>query len=114
MVGLTNSNGEYTISDIPVGIYTVSARKEGYETEQKQNIEIKQDEVTTVDFVLVKSENGNGNIEDGGVNDGQEMEGGSGCGCLIVKSKESFSPFKLGLTFIILLSLFIYHLKRRK
>jgi len=48
---ITDGYGYYNISDIPFGVYKVTASAEGY-TESFQNIIIDSDEVITVDFEL--------------------------------------------------------------
>jgi len=49
----TNSSGEYTISNFPVGYYTVSAEKEGYSSSSATATIIK-DQTTTLNFQLSK------------------------------------------------------------
>jgi hypothetical protein len=48
----TDENGEYTIADVPVGTYTVTASAEGYEPDSQDNIEVNRDEILTIDFTL--------------------------------------------------------------
>lgn len=52
----TDENGDYTIADVPVGTYTVTASAEGYETVSQDNIEVNKDETSTVDFALEPSQ----------------------------------------------------------
>jgi hypothetical protein len=48
----TDENGDYTIADVPVGTYTVTASAEGYEPASQDDIEVEEDETSTVDFAL--------------------------------------------------------------
>lgn len=48
----TDENGDYTIADVPVGSYTVTASAEGYEPASQVDIEVTEDETSTVDFAL--------------------------------------------------------------
>jgi hypothetical protein len=48
----TNENGDYTIADVSVGTYTVTASVEGYTPDSQDNIEVNKDETSTVNFVL--------------------------------------------------------------
>ena len=51
----TGENGDYTISEIPFGVYTVTASYEGY-TEAFEPVSIDSDEVITVNFWLEPEE----------------------------------------------------------
>ncbi|NVM46722.1 MAG: S8 family serine peptidase [Candidatus Lokiarchaeota archaeon] len=48
---LTEANGIYSLNDIPVGSYTVTASKTGY-TEESQVVDVSKDNTTVVDFSL--------------------------------------------------------------
>jgi hypothetical protein len=48
----SNASGAYSLSGVPVGIYQVSASRAGYATETKAGVEVRADEITTVDFTL--------------------------------------------------------------
>lgn len=50
---LTASDGTYTITDVPVGTYTVTCTKKGYRSQSYTNVEVKKDQTTIVDFVLL-------------------------------------------------------------
>jgi hypothetical protein len=52
----TDGNGDYTIADVPVGIYTVTASVEGYEPASQDNIEVSEDASSIVNFVLEPSQ----------------------------------------------------------
>jgi hypothetical protein len=52
----TDENGDYTIADVPVGTYTVTASAEGYEPDSQDDVEIKKDETLTVNFTLEPSQ----------------------------------------------------------
>lgn len=49
---LTGNDGTYTIQSVPAGLYTVEARRLGYADATRENIVVRDDEVTTVDLVL--------------------------------------------------------------
>ena len=51
----TNSTGGYTITDVPVGSYTVTASATGYFLQSQENIEVLEDQTTTVDFQLTEA-----------------------------------------------------------
>ena len=50
--GITNSEGIYTINNISLGTYEVTAQKVGYNTETATNIVISQDQTTTQNFQM--------------------------------------------------------------
>jgi hypothetical protein len=52
----TDENGDYTIADVPVGTYTVTASAEGYEPDSQDNIEVSEDDTSIVNFVLEPSQ----------------------------------------------------------
>jgi len=52
----TDENGDYTIADVPVGNYTVTASAEGYEPVSQDNVEVNKDETSTVNFILEPSQ----------------------------------------------------------
>jgi len=47
----TNSTGGYTIT-LPVGTYTVTASKTGYQSQSQENVQVLEDQTTTVNFLL--------------------------------------------------------------
>ncbi|MGQ3329901.1 carboxypeptidase regulatory-like domain-containing protein [Halorubrum sp. FL23] len=52
----TNADGTYTVSDVPIGTYQVSATADGYETTSTQEVQISQNsETSAVDFTLTES-----------------------------------------------------------
>ena len=51
-----DGNGDYTIADVPVGTYTVTASAEGYEPDSQDNIEVSEDATSIVNFVLEPSQ----------------------------------------------------------
>ena len=48
----TNGNGDYLLEGIPTGTYTVTCVASGYESNSEDNVDIVEDETTTVDFSL--------------------------------------------------------------
>lgn len=52
----TDENGDYTIADVPVGTHTVTASADGYEPASQDDIEVNEDETSTVDFALETSQ----------------------------------------------------------
>ena len=56
----TNANGEYSISDIPVGTYSVKFSKSGYEDHTENNVQISDDQTTTVNAQIDQASGGNG------------------------------------------------------
>jgi hypothetical protein len=52
----TDENGDYTIADVSVGTYTVTASAEGYEPASQDNIEVNEDDTSIVNFVLEESQ----------------------------------------------------------
>ena len=52
----TASDGSYLIPSIPVGAYTVTCSKTGYETASQDSVEVVKDSVTTLNFQLTKSD----------------------------------------------------------
>jgi hypothetical protein len=52
----TDENGDYTIADVPVGIYTVTASAEGYEPASKDDIEVNENDTSIFNFVLEPSQ----------------------------------------------------------
>jgi hypothetical protein len=54
-VGKTNTEGKYSISGLKGGVYIAIVEKEGYETNILGNIEIKDNEEKTINFILTKS-----------------------------------------------------------
>ena len=52
----TDENGDYTIADVPVGTYTVTASAEGYEPASQDNVEVNKDDTSTVNFTLEPSQ----------------------------------------------------------
>ncbi|NBB74471.1 MAG: PEGA domain-containing protein, partial [Bacteroidetes bacterium] len=51
---VTNIDGAYTITGVPVGTYTVEARFVGFRTATRE-VEVSADETVTVDFTLTPS-----------------------------------------------------------
>lgn len=49
---LTSERGDYTIPQIPIGAYSVTATMPGFKTEVRQRIEIQVDQRARIDFVL--------------------------------------------------------------
>ncbi|MBI9037114.1 MAG: carboxypeptidase regulatory-like domain-containing protein [Bacteroidales bacterium] len=56
LTATSNENGEYLISDIPVGTYTFIASAEGYKNSVINNIEISDGDSKEIDFELIKVE----------------------------------------------------------
>ena len=50
--GVTLANGQYTIADVPVGTYTVSASKIGYAVGVQPGVVVNDGQTTAVDFTL--------------------------------------------------------------
>jgi hypothetical protein len=51
----TDTYGDYTIPNVPVGTsYTVTASKAGYQSQSQSNIEVLEDQTTTVNFQLTQ------------------------------------------------------------
>ncbi len=48
----TNESGEYIVSQIPIGTYTVAADKTGFKTEQSNNVQVQILSTVTVNFSL--------------------------------------------------------------
>ncbi len=48
----TDINGNYTIPNIPEGIYIVTASKTGYQSSSQSNVAVTKDQITIVNFVL--------------------------------------------------------------
>ena len=48
----TNTSGKYTISNVPVGKYNLTAEKNDYENAFKNNVEVKKDQTLIVNFQL--------------------------------------------------------------
>ncbi len=48
----TDDDGDYEITDVPVGTYTVTASAEGYESASQENVEVSDDTTSTVNFTL--------------------------------------------------------------
>ncbi len=53
---LTDSNGDYSINNLPKGNYSSTAVKDGYALTQNQIFVLSEQEVRTVDFVLTRQE----------------------------------------------------------
>jgi TonB-linked SusC/RagA family outer membrane protein len=51
----TDASGQYTISDVEVGTYTVRASFVGFEDETREGVEVQEGEITEVNFELVES-----------------------------------------------------------
>ena len=51
----TNNTGGYTITDVPVGNYIVTASATGYYSQTWEDIEVFEDQTTTVDFQLTEA-----------------------------------------------------------
>ncbi len=51
----TDENGDYTIADVPVGTYTVTASAEDYASASQDNVEVSEDATSTVNFALEPS-----------------------------------------------------------
>jgi hypothetical protein len=52
----TDENGDYTIADVLVGTHTVTASADGYEPASQDDIEVNEDDTSTVDFALEPSQ----------------------------------------------------------
>jgi hypothetical protein len=52
----TDENGDYTIADVQVGTYMVTASAAGYEPASQDNIEVNKDDTSFVNFVLEPSQ----------------------------------------------------------
>lgn len=52
---LTNESGRYFLLNVPVGTYTVLARRIGYQTQGRSNVQVTIDVTRTVDFELAPS-----------------------------------------------------------
>jgi len=48
----TDATGSYTLTNIPIGNYTVTASAIGYDPQSQENIEVREDQTTTLDFQL--------------------------------------------------------------
>ena len=48
----TNSRGDYTVPFLEIGQYTVSAAREGFETETQDNLTLTADQITAASFTL--------------------------------------------------------------
>src|SRR2546430_7590597 len=48
----TNDNGEYTLPQLPVGIYTVTAEQPGFKKVERPNIELRVDDSLRVNLTL--------------------------------------------------------------
>ncbi|NLE60810.1 MAG: PEGA domain-containing protein [Planctomycetes bacterium] len=48
----TNGSGQYTIDDVPIGSYSVTASKSGYSTDTQNGVMVNEGETTTVNFSL--------------------------------------------------------------
>jgi len=49
---VSTANGEFTLDDVPAGIYAVQVTADGFEVKLLEEVEIKADKVTTLDVVL--------------------------------------------------------------
>ena len=49
---MTDANGDYSIAELPPGLYEVEASMAGYITQTEENIEVIAGQITTVDFTL--------------------------------------------------------------
>lgn len=49
---VTNERGDYTVPQIPIGVYSVAATLPGFKTEVRQRIEIQVDQRARIDFTL--------------------------------------------------------------
>ena len=56
LLATTDENGDYTIADVPVGTYRVTASADGYEPASQDDIEVEEDETSTVYFALEPSQ----------------------------------------------------------
>ena len=59
----TDNNGEYQITDVPVGVYSVKASKSGYESYTENNVQINKNQTTTLDFEISETGGGVGSID---------------------------------------------------
>jgi len=58
----TDSNGEYSISDIPVGTYSVKFSKDGYDPYTENNVQISSNQTTTLNAQISEASGGNGSV----------------------------------------------------
>lgn len=49
---VTNESGQYTISNVPAGTYTVRARRIGYAQDTEENVVVRSGQTVTVDFAV--------------------------------------------------------------
>lgn len=49
---VTNERGDYTVPQVPIGVYSVAATLPGFKTEVRQRIEIQVDQRARIDFTL--------------------------------------------------------------
>jgi len=49
---LTDESGRYVLADVPPGLYTVEARRIGYATEHRENVNVPDGGTVQVDFIL--------------------------------------------------------------
>lgn len=60
----TSDSGDYTINNVPVGDYTVTASADGYESVSQYDVTVSADTITSdVDFILALSETGTMYVE---------------------------------------------------
>ena len=50
---VTNQSGQYTLSNVPAGTYTLEASKSGYVTQTQSNVQVVANQTTTVNFTLI-------------------------------------------------------------
>ena len=64
LFAITGADGNYTITDVPVETYTVTASADGYENASQENITVSADDITSdVNFTLTLSETGTMYVE---------------------------------------------------
>jgi TonB-linked SusC/RagA family outer membrane protein len=49
---LTRENGEYVLTGVPAGLYTVQANRLGYAGASQENVRVRDDDVSQIDFAL--------------------------------------------------------------
>lgn len=58
----TNTEGEYLISEIPAGLYSVKFSKSGYEDHTENNVQISHEQTTTVNTLINQTSGGTGSV----------------------------------------------------
>lgn len=58
----TNASGYYTLANVPVGTYSVTASKSGYDPQTQTNVAVQESTTTTVNFSLTVGANAPGTV----------------------------------------------------